>query len=138
NADKIFSTITVDSSHQVHIALSVRHNDDPVRFVAQCQVNQGNCQETPQRTDLYLVTSPDQGRHWTPPFQINKTAGSFFFPWLAAGSAGIVDGAYYSSSTLKPNDPTSVWYVGFSQITGAVATYSGGDRAAFASERIAT
>ena len=138
NADKIFSTITVDSSHQVHIALSVRHNDDPVGFVAQCQLNQGNCQETPQRTDLYLVTSPDHGQHWTLPFQINKTAGSFFFPWLAAGSAGIVDGAYYSSSTLQPNKPTSVWYVGFSQITGAVATYSSGDHAAFVTTPIAT
>jgi uncharacterized repeat protein (TIGR01451 family) len=138
NADKIFSTITVDSSHQVHIALSVRHNDDPVGFVTQCQLNQGNCQEAPQRTDLYLVTSPDRGQHWTQPFQINKTAGSFFFPWLAAGSAGIVDGAYYSSSTLQPNNPTSVWYVGFSQITGAVATYSSGDHAAYVSTPVAT
>jgi uncharacterized repeat protein (TIGR01451 family) len=138
NADKIFSTITVDSGHQVHIALSVRHNDDPVGFVTQCTVNQGNCQETPQPTDLYLVTSPDQGQHWTQPFQINKTAGSFFFPWLAAGSTGIVDGAYYSSSTLQPNKPTSVWYVGFSQITGAVATYAGGDHAAYTSTPVAT
>src|SRR5439155_793430 len=43
NADKIFSTITVDSVHQVHIALSVRHNDDPVGFTTQCAVNNGNC-----------------------------------------------------------------------------------------------
>src|SRR2546429_5075144 len=33
NADKTFSTTTVDSAHQVHIALSVRHNDDPLGFV---------------------------------------------------------------------------------------------------------
>src|SRR5919198_71434 len=138
NADKIFSTITVDSGHQVHIALSVRHNDDPVGFVTQCQVNQGNCQETPQRTDLYLVTSPDGGQHWTQPFQVNKTAGSFFFPWLSAGSTGIVDGAYYSSSTLQPNNPASVWYVGFSQITGAVATYTRGAHAAYTSTPVAT
>jgi len=138
NADKIFSTITVDSSHQVHIALSVRHNDDPLTFVAQCQANQGNCQETPQPTDLYLVTSPDQGRHWTQPFRVNKTAGSFFFPWLAAGSKGIVDGAYYSSSTLQPNNPTSIWYAGFSQITGAVAAYSGGSHAIYTSTPVAT
>jgi uncharacterized repeat protein (TIGR01451 family) len=138
NADKIFSTITVDTGHQVHVALSVRHNDDPVGFVAQCQLNQGNCQETPQRTDLYLVTSPDQGQHWTQPFQINKAVGSFFFPWLSAGSIGIVDGVYYSSSTLQPNNPTSVWYVGFSQITGAVATYTGGPNAAYTSTPVAT
>ena len=138
NADKIFSTITVDTDHQVHIALSVRHNDDPVGFVAQCQATGGNCQETPQRTDLYLVTSPDQGRHWTLPFQINKTAGSFFFPWLAAGSKGIVDGAYYSSSTLQPNNPASVWYAGFSQITGAAATYTSGSHARYTSTPVAT
>ena len=138
NADKIFSTITVDSGHQVHIALSVRHNDDPVGFVAACTLNSQTCQEDPQPTDLYLVTSPDQGRHWTPPFKINKTTGSFFFPWLAAGSAGIVDSAYYSSSTLQPNKPTSVWFVGFSQITGAVATYRNGPRATYASTPVAT
>jgi uncharacterized repeat protein (TIGR01451 family) len=138
NADKIFSTITVDSAHQVHIALSVRHNDDPLGFVTQCQVNQGVCAETPQATDLYLVTSPDLGQHWTPPFQINNTTGSFFFPWLAAGSAGIVDATYYSSSTLQPNKPTSVWYVGLSQITGAVASYSSGAQAAYTSPPVAT
>jgi len=138
NADKIFSTITVDSSHQVHIALSVRHNDDPLGFVTQCQLNQGVCAETPQPTNLYLVTSPDAGQHWTPPFQINQTTGSFFFPWLSAGSAGIVDATYYSSSTLQPNKPDSVWYVGLSQITGAVASYSGGAQAAYTSAPVAT
>jgi uncharacterized repeat protein (TIGR01451 family) len=139
NADKIFSTITVDAAHQIHIALSVRHNDDPVGFVAQCQLNNGNCAETPQPTDLYLVTSPDNGNHWTLPFKVNKTTGSFFFPWLAAGSAGVVDASYYSSTTLQPNNPSSVWYAGFSQITGAVATYTSGQtNAAYTSTPVAT
>jgi uncharacterized repeat protein (TIGR01451 family) len=138
NADKIFSTITVDTAHQVHIALSVRHNDDPVGFVAQCQTNAGNCSETSQDTDLYLVTSPDSGQHWTEPFKINKTGGSYFFPWLSAGSAGIVDASYYSSSTQQPNKPSSVWYVGTSQVTGAVATYTSGDHATYTSTPMAT
>ena len=138
NADKIFSTISVDAAHQVHIALSVRHNDDPLGFVTECQVHQGACQEDPQPTDLYLVTSPDGRQHWTPPFQINETTGSYFFPWIAAGSSGIVDATYYSSWTLRPNDPTSVCYVGLSQITGAVATYSGGDHASYVSTPSAT
>jgi len=141
NADKIFSTITVDAAqpiHQVHIALSVRHNDDPVGFVAQCQLNQGNCSETPQPTDLYLVTSPDRGVHWTLPFKINKTTGSFFFPWLSAGSAGIVDASYYSSTTLQPNRPSSIWFAGFSQITSAVARYTSGPNATYASTPVAT
>jgi uncharacterized repeat protein (TIGR01451 family) len=138
NADKIFSTITVDSAHQVHIALTVRHSDDPVGFVAQCQLNNGNCQETPQPTDLYLVTSPDGGNHWTLPFKINKATGSFFFPWLSAGSAGIVDASYYSSTTLQPNNPSSVWYAGFSQVTGAVASYTSGPNATYTSTPVAT
>src|SRR5437773_1614261 len=138
NADKIFSTITVDSAHQVHVALSVRHDDDPVGFVAQCQLNNGNCQETPQPTDLYLVTSPDNGNHWTLPFKINKATGSFFFPWLSAGSAGIVDASYYSSTTLQPNNPSSVWYAGFSQVTGAVASYTSGSNATYTSTPVAT
>jgi uncharacterized repeat protein (TIGR01451 family) len=138
NADKIFSTITVDSGHQVHIALSVRHNDDPVGFVAQCTANAGTCEETPQPTDLYLATSPDGGSHWTLPFRINKTTGSYFFPWLSAGSTGIVDASYYSSSTLQPNKPNSVWYVGLSQVAGAVAAYSGGDHAVYTSTPAAT
>ena len=139
NADKIFSTITIDSAHQVHVALSVRHNDDPVGFVAQCQLNQGNCAETPQATDLYLATSPDGGVHWTLPFKVNKTTGSYFFPWLSAGSSGIVDATYYSSATLQPNNPTSVWYAGFSQVTGAVATYTSGlPNATYASTPVAT
>jgi uncharacterized repeat protein (TIGR01451 family) len=116
----------------------VRHGDDPVGFVAQCQLNNGNCQETPQPTDLYLVTSPDGGNHWTLPFKINKATGSFFFPWLSAGSAGIVDASYYSSTTLQPNNPTSVWYAGFSQVTGAVASYTGGSNAAYTSTPAAT
>ncbi len=138
NADKIFSTITVDSAHQVHIALTVRHDDDPVGFVTQCQVNQGNCEETPQPTDVYLVTSPDAASHWTLPFRINKATGSFFFPWLSAGSAGIVDASYYSSSTLQPNKPNSIWYVGLSQVTGAVATYTRGEHAVYTSPPAAT
>jgi uncharacterized repeat protein (TIGR01451 family) len=138
NADKIFSTITVDSGHQVHIALTVRHNDDPVTFVAQCTANAGTCQETPQPTDVYLVTSPDRGSHWTLPFRINKTTGSYFFPWLSAGSPGIVDATYYSSSTLQPNKPNSVWYVGLSQVTGAVAAYSSGDHAVYTATPAAT
>jgi uncharacterized repeat protein (TIGR01451 family) len=138
NADKIFSTITVDAAHQIHVALTVRHGDDPLGFTLQCQVNQGNCSETPQDTDLYLVTSPDDANHWTLPFKINKTPGSFFFPWLDSGSAGIVDASYYFSSTRQPNLPSSIWYAGFSQVTGAVATYTSGTNASYTSTPAAT
>jgi uncharacterized repeat protein (TIGR01451 family) len=143
NADKIFSTITVDSAHQVHIALTVRHGDDPKGFTTACETPPpagpgANCEEVPQDTDLYLVTSPDGGNHWTLPFKINKTSGSFFFPWLDSGSPGIVDASYYYSTTRQPNKATSVWYAGFSQVTGATATYSSGPNATYTSTPVAT
>jgi hypothetical protein len=119
NADKIFGTVSVDRSGQVHVLLPVRRNDDPNGFATDCETNSA-CQETPQKTDLLLVSSPDQGAHWTQPFTV-RTGGSNFFPWIAAGSVGNVDAVYYTSSTLLPNDPNSNWYIGFSQITGAKA-----------------
>jgi len=79
NADKIFSTITVDSSHQVHIALSVRHNDDRWASSRSARSTTGTVRRKPQPTDLYLVTSPDNGVHWRC-VPVNKTTGSFFFP----------------------------------------------------------
>jgi uncharacterized repeat protein (TIGR01451 family) len=130
NADKIFATISVDQAGQVHVVLPVRHLDDPVGFTADCQVNSG-CQEDPQDTDLVLVTSPDGGAHWTPPFTIENNSGSYFFPWIAAGSQGIVNAVYYKSSTRQPNRPNSVWYIGHTQVTRAVASYTAGPNATY-------
>ncbi len=137
NAGKIFSTITQDKSGQVHIGLSVRHNDNPRQFVLDCQTN-SNCLESPNPTDMYIVTSPDQGAHWTLPFKVNQTVGSFFYPWIHAGSAGRLDVANYNSTTLRPNDPTSIWFVGMSQVTGAVAHYVSGPNATYDSPPVAT
>ena len=121
NADKIFGTISVDGSGQVHVMLPVRANDDPVGFVAACETG-STCQETPQPTDLLLVTSPDRGGHWTAPFRVNPTTGSHFFPWIAGGSGGIVDAIYYRTDSLRPNDPADRWFASFAQVTGATAT----------------
>jgi len=121
NADKIFGTISVDRSGQVHVLLPVRTKDDPVGFVASCETNP-SCQEEPRPTNLQLVTSPDGGAHWTAPFQVNATAGSYFFPWIAAGSSGRIDAIYYQTDSLRPNDATDRWSAGFAQITYATAT----------------
>ena len=128
NADKIFATLSVDQAGQVHVLLPVRTNDDPVGFTTDCETNP-SCQEDPQPTNLLLVTSPDGGAHWTQPFRVNATSGSHFFPWIAAGSAGIVDAVYYRTDSLRPNDPTDRWYIAFAQITGATATVGGGGAA---------
>jgi hypothetical protein len=120
NANKIFGTISVDRSGQVHVLLPVRRNDDPNGYATDCETNP-SCQETPEPTELLLATSPDGGAHWTAPVTV-RSGGSSFFPWLAAGSGGILDADYYTSSTLQPNDPGSVWSIGFSQIRNATAS----------------
>jgi uncharacterized repeat protein (TIGR01451 family) len=137
NAGKIFSTISEDQAGQIHIGLCVRHNDDPKGFLLACEQN-SNCLESPNPTDMYIVTSPDQGAHWTLPFKVNQTVGSFFFPWIHAGSAGRVDVANYFSTSLRPNDPTSIWFVGMAQVTGAVAHYVSGPNATYDSTPVAT
>lgn len=137
NSSEGFATISQDTSGQIHVGLSVRHNDDPRAFFLACQTDP-NCRETPNTTDMVLMTSPDQGAHWTGPFKINQTNGSFFYPWIAAGSAGTVNAAYYSSTTLQPNNPASVWFVGMSQVTGAVAHYVSGVNATYDSTPVST
>ncbi|HEV2856688.1 MAG TPA: hypothetical protein VHC97_28125 [Thermoanaerobaculia bacterium] len=129
NANKIFATIAVDQAGQVHVVLAVRHDDDPVGFVTACQVNAGVCEETPNDTDLLLVTSPDQGRHWTPAAPIEGSSGSYFFPWIAAGSRGIVNAVYYKSASRQPNRPGSEWFIGMARVKNAVAGYIGGPSA---------
>jgi uncharacterized repeat protein (TIGR01451 family) len=137
NAGKIFSTISQDTSGQVHIGLSVRHNDDPRAFLLDCETN-SNCLEAPNPTDMYIVTSPDLGAHWTLPFKVNQNTGSYFFPWIHAGSAGRLVVANYFSSTLQPNNKTSVWYIGMYQVAGAVAHYLSGANATYDSAPIAS
>ena len=110
-------------TRQVHVVLAVRHNDDPVGFVADCETNP-QCLEDPQTTDLVVATSPDLGSTWTPPVTTAR-GGSNFFPWVAGGSAGRLAVRYYSSSTLRPNDPSSIWKISYSAVTGAVATLDG-------------
>ena len=68
------------------------------------------------------MTSPDRGAHWTAPFRVDAGTGSSFFPWIAAGSSGIVDAIYYRTNSLRPNDPSDRWFATFAQVTGATAT----------------
>lgn len=132
NADKIFASLAIDDAGQIHVLLPVRHNDDPLGFATNCQVDP-NCTEMPNDTDLLMVTSPDGGAHWTQPVNIENSPGSYFFPWAAAGSPGIVNVVYYRSSTRQPNRPENVWYVSHTRVTGAVATYTSGPNATYTS-----
>jgi hypothetical protein len=123
--DMGFVSIAVDRGHQVHVLMSVRQHNDPVEYTAQCTANP-NCRQVPEITDLELVTSPDRGRHWTRAVHLSRHRGSYFFPYGVAGSAGRVGVDYYMTQSLRPNDPKDVWYVGFSEVRGAVARVVGG------------
>lgn len=133
SANKTFPSLAVDAGGQVHVALAVRRNDAPLRYVNDCQVSPGTCAETPQDTDLLLVTSPDQGAHWTLPRAMESSPGSYFFPWAAAGTQGRLNVAFYRSPTRQPNKRDSVWNVGLTRVTVALATYSSGANAGYIS-----
>ncbi|MCA1833842.1 MAG: sialidase family protein [Actinomycetota bacterium] len=138
NASKLFASIAVDAEGRPSILLAVRHHDDPLGLVTECEsarASMTDCKEDPQPTDLLLASSPDQGATWTAPHKINKDTGSYFFPWIAAGSGGTIVAIYYKSTTLSPNDDASVWYAGSAQITGVNPVRSG-DGAAYASEPV--
>jgi hypothetical protein len=122
--DMGFISIAVDRAHQVHVAMAVRQHNDPIEYTGQCAVDP-SCQQTPQVTDLELVTSPDRGRHWTAAAHLSRHRGSYFFPYVVAGSSGRIGIDYYVTGSLRPNDPKDVWYVGFSEIHGAVARVVG-------------
>jgi hypothetical protein len=123
--DMGFVSIAVDRAHQVHVAMAVRQNNDPIEYTAQCAIDP-SCQQGPENAGIELVTSPDRGRHWTQAAHLSLHRGSYFFPYVVAGSAGRVGIDYYVTTSMRPNDPKDVWHVGFSEIRGAVARVAGG------------
>jgi uncharacterized repeat protein (TIGR01451 family) len=138
NANKLFGSVAVDYSGQVHVLLTARKKDQPLQFVINCENPQSTCVETKADTDLVFVTSPDGGVHWTAPRDVNlvhdvdnnpdTNPHSYFYPWIYAGAKGVVDAIYYYAPTNRPNDTapaTNSWVTKFSQISGAIATAPG-------------
>ena len=136
NANKLFGSVAVDYAGQVHVLVTARKKDQPLQYVANCQV--GSCIENKADTDLVFVTSPDAGVHWTAPRDINlvhdtdnnpdTNPHTYFYPWSYGGAKGMVDAIYYYAPTNRPNDTdpaTNSWVTKFSQITGAVANAPG-------------
>jgi hypothetical protein len=73
------------------------------------------------RTNEYMVwmaTSHDHGQHFYGPFQVSQGPGAAVMPWVAAGSPGRVDIAFYATTTaVDPNiAPNTVeWNTMFAQ-----------------------
>jgi uncharacterized repeat protein (TIGR01451 family) len=138
NANKIFGSLAVDYSGQIHVLLTVRKKDQPLQYVVGCENPLGSCVESKADTDLVLVTSPDGGAHWTAPRDVNlvhdtdnnpdTNPHSYFYPWIYGGAKGMVDAIYYFAPTNRPNDTdpaTNSWTARFSQITNAIANPPG-------------
>ena len=138
NANKIFGSLAVDYSGQVHVVLTVRKKDQPLQYVVGCENPLGSCVESKADTDLVLVTSPDGGAHWTAPRDVNlvhdtdnnpdTNPHSYFYVWSYGGAKGMVDAIYYFAPTNQPNatdQSTNSWVTKISQITDAIANPPG-------------
>jgi hypothetical protein len=66
---------------------------------------------------VYLSTSRDQGRHWTPSVRVDSGLNVSAFPTIAAGDSGRVDIAWLgSTSAIKdPSARDAEWYVYMAQ-----------------------
>ena len=102
-------------------------------------------------SDTYKIqysVSTDHGAHWSKPYQVNRDnrgvtstgadkpdPGNIdVFPWIAAGSSGLLDVVWYHGeggapkSNLvyrDPGDPNTKWTVAFAQLSHASRTSSG-------------
>jgi hypothetical protein len=112
-----FSPITIDSSGNLYLVWS------------QAPVDSSGQIDGP--STIFLATSSDQGKTWTPPINVSSHIPNLktnLFPWVAAGSRGRADIVWYGTPTLGscPNQPcgsssiSGVWNVYMAQTLNAV------------------
>jgi hypothetical protein len=89
NNGQDFSVIAIDTSGNLYVTW------------AQSPVNASGAVNGP--TTVYLATSTNGGKTWTKPINVSGSIPGLqtnVFPWLAAGSRGRVDVAWYGTKTL--------------------------------------
>lgn len=65
-----------------------------------------------------LVSSNDQGEHWSAPMTVSSApANTAVLPWVAAYN-GTVDVVYYGTTAASDLDPSADWHVYFAQLAG--------------------
>lgn len=97
-----FTILAVDRGGNVHLVFSSSNADGT------------NCH-------VYLTSSADQGENWLAPVQVDSGTGNTttaVMPWVAAGSAGVVDITWLGSAAASP--VKSDWHVFFAQTTNAM------------------
>jgi hypothetical protein len=107
NAAHSFPITAVDRGGNVHISF------------ARCDVSgddRSNCQ-------IWLVSSGDAGATWLDAVRVSNgpdTQGAVF-PWIVAGSPGVVDVTWYGSSNPDPDaNSNNNWHVFFAQTRDAL------------------
>ena len=68
-----------------------------------------------------LVSSSDQGEHWSTPTTVSSApANTAMLPWVAAYN-GTVDVVYYGTTAGSNLDPGADWHVYFAQLSGGTS-----------------
>lgn len=62
-------------------------------------------------TDVWMASSKDQGRSWTPPSKVNQNDGTYVFAWATSGAAGKVGVTYFGTKVVGvPDHLLGDWY----------------------------
>jgi hypothetical protein len=98
----------VDRGGNVHLAFS------------QCNYNSASGNSS--NCSVYLMSSSDQGNTWLSPVQVNNGADTSYaiFPWIVAGSAGVVDITWYGAN-INQSTQSASWHLYFSQATNVMS-----------------
>ena len=104
----IFPVMAVDRGGNVHLAFS------------QCDYNSGTANSS--NCQVLLMSSADQGTTWLDPVRVNNGADTSYaiFPWMVAGSDGVVDITWYGSN-ITDSTQAANWHMYFTQTTNAMA-----------------
>jgi hypothetical protein len=101
-AGLIFPWITLDAAGNVYVSWAGRDSErDPI--------------------DVFYASSTDHGETWSAPHRVNADSGghAHIYTTISGGDPGVVDVAWYTSSTPDPSSSDNDWYVDFAQIRRA-------------------
>lgn len=101
-AGLLFPWITIDKAGNVYVSYARRDTEtDPI--------------------NIEIRYSKDRGDTWSDPYVVNtdRTGHAHIYSTISAGDTGVVDVAWYTSSTPDPASPDNDWFVDFAQVRSA-------------------
>jgi hypothetical protein len=78
-------------------------------------------QSTPGTSQtIYMATSTDRGKTWSPRKRVSTLTGTNIMPWIVAGDPGRAAVTWYRSNLAgNPNNPASTWTIHMAQTLNA-------------------